>query len=266
MRPPVRPAGALRASIALLALLALLAFACLALATAAPILAQQATPPAPDRWVTDAAGFLKPETRRALDEKLEAYERATGHQVVVWIGDTTGGAPLEEWSARTFEAWRLGRKGIDDGLALFIFASDRTIAIEVGYGLEDRVPDAIASRIIRDDLTPRLRAGERDTAVTGAVDALLSHIEGRPFEDGKKDTSPPGGAPELHISVPEMVLLGLVLIGFIILFIKNPSLALWLLFAIISKRNGRGGAGGGSGGGFRGGGGRSGGGGARGSW
>ena len=61
-------------------------------------------PPAPTRWVTDSAGFLSSETRTGIDARLEAYEKRTGHQVVVWIGDTLGGAPLDEWAVKTFEA------------------------------------------------------------------------------------------------------------------------------------------------------------------
>src|SRR5262245_48733710 len=86
-----------------------------------PSLARAAVaPPPPTRWVTDLVGFLSPETRSALDQKLERYEKETGHQVIVWIGDTIGTEPLDEWATRTFQAWRLGRKGLDDGLAVFI--------------------------------------------------------------------------------------------------------------------------------------------------
>jgi uncharacterized protein len=217
-------------------------------------------PPPPSRWVNDNVGFLSPETRLALDQKLERYERETGHQVVVWIGGTIENEPLDEWAVRTFEAWRLGRKGLDDGLALFILAQDRKIAIEVGYGLEERVPDAIASRIIQEIMVPRIRAGERDQAVTAAVDALLSAIEGRPYEPAGGGA--PAPEPRAGPSIFKLILYGGVALLLLILFITNPSLALYLLYVISSGR----GNGGPGGGGFSGGGGRSGGGGARGSW
>jgi uncharacterized protein len=73
------------------------------LAAGAPI------PPAPTRWATDEAAFLTPSARGALDARLEGYERATGHQVVVWIGKTIEGAALDDWAVRTFAAWKLGR-------------------------------------------------------------------------------------------------------------------------------------------------------------
>jgi uncharacterized protein len=217
----------------------------------------------PARWVTDNAGFLSPETRRSLDQTLERYERETGHQVIVWIDKTIGTESLDEWAVRTFEAWRLGRKGIDDGLAVFILAEDRKIAIEVGYGLEDRVPDAVASRIIQDVMLPRIRTGEHDQAVTAAIGVLLSTIEGRPFEIGK-DTAPPVPKPHPWVGTAKLILIGAGALLLLILFITNPSLALSLLYVIMSGRGGRGMGGGG--GGFHGGGGRSGGGGARGSW
>ena len=127
--------------------LAALAVVAAVAAAAAP--AQPATPASPTRWVEDRAAMMSPAARDALDARLAGYQRATGHQVVVWIGATTGGAPLADWAVRTFAAWQLGRKGLDDGVAIFVLADDRAIDIEVGYGLEDRIPDAIASRIIR---------------------------------------------------------------------------------------------------------------------
>lgn len=222
------------------------------LAVGAPI------PAAPTRWVEDRAGFLSPAARTSLDARLEGYERATGHQVVVWIGKTLDGAPLDDWAVRTFAAWKVGRKGLDDGIAMFVLSEDRKIDIEVGYGLEDKVPDAIASRIIREVMTPRLRAGDRDGAVTAGVDAVLASIEGKPWA-GTSATAPP------EVRGPSLftwILGGLGLLAFVIFAITHPRMAMFMLWTIVA----RGGGGGGGGGGFGGGGGRSGGGGARGGW
>ena len=221
-----------------------------------------AVPPAPARWVTDEAAVLSPSTRQTLDARLESYQQATGHQVVVWIGTTLDGAPLDDWAVRTFAAWQVGRKGLDDGLAVFIHAEDRTIDIEVGYGLEGQVPDVVAARIIRDVMTPPLQAGDRDAAVTAGVEALLTAVEGQPWQGGDGIVEPTDVPP---VSTTQMVLGGLLLLGLIIFAITHPRMALWLLWTTLSAV-GRGGGGGGGGGGFRGGGGRSGGGGARGSW
>jgi uncharacterized protein len=230
-----------------------------ALATVPPAPAAPApVPPAPAHWVEDHAGLISPATRAALDARLAGYERATGHQVVVWIGRTLGGAPLDDWAVRSFAAWKLGRKGIDDGVAMFLLADDRKIDIEVGYGLEDRIPDAVASRIIREVMAPRLAAGDRDGAVTGGADAVLAAIEGRPW------TGAPAASQGEPPSTVSLVFGGLAALAVLILLVTHPRLALALLWAIFAGgRRGGGGGGGGFGGG---GGGRSGGGGARGGW
>jgi len=213
-------------------------------------------PPTPTSWVTDRAGLLSPQTTNELDQRLQAYEKATGHQVVVWIGHSIGDTPLDDWAVRTFKEWTIGRKGFDDGLVMFVLADDRKIDIEVGYGLEDRVPDAVASRVIRDVMAPRLQAGDRDGAIRAGTDAILEAIEGKPFTPGEKTTP----APQSHKLPLGWIIVG---VGCWILFMLNPSLAIALLWALFG-RGGRGG--GGDGGGFSGGGGRSGGGGARGGW
>jgi uncharacterized protein len=219
-------------------------------------------PPAPDRWATDQAGFLSRPAVEALDARLENYERQTGHQLLVWIGRTIGdNEVLEDWAARAFQAWKVGRKGLDDGLVLFILADDRKIRIEVGYGLEDKVPDAYAFRVIDNILAPGIRAGRPDEAVDAAVTALIGYIGG--------DENAAGQAPRRSpaMSTAKGIFTGIVVLFLIILFITHPSLALWLLINIISGGGGRGGGwGGGGGGGFSGGGGRSGGGGASGGW
>ena len=140
--------------------------------------AETPIPPPPTTWVTDTAGLLSQATRDALEQRLAAYNHATGHQLIVWIGSTTGDAPLEDWTIRAFTKWKVGRKKLDDGLALFMFTQDRKVRIEVGYGLEGVVTDAIASEIIRNEIVPRMRSGDADGAVTAGVSALLATIGG----------------------------------------------------------------------------------------
>ncbi len=230
--------------------------------------AQPGIPPAPERWATDQAGFLSRQAVEALDARLENYERQTGHQLLVWIGKNLGeNAVLEDWAVRTFEAWKVGRKGLDDGLVLFIFAEDRKIRIEVGYGLEDKVPDVYAYRVIANVLAPGIRAGRPDEAVDAAVTALIGYISGDENAPGEETGRPRGRA----MSSIKGIFTGVIILIVIILFITNPSLAFWLLINILSgggRGGGRGGGGwgGGGGGGFSGGGGGSGGGGASGGW
>lgn len=227
--------------------------------------AQASLPPPPTRWVTDAQAHLSPGTREDLDRRLAAYQKATGHQVLVWIGGSTGGTPLEDWAVRTFESWQVGRKGLDDGLVLFLLAQDRKLRIEVGYGLEGQMPDAIASRIIRETLTPRLAAGDWDGAVQNGVEAILSTLGGETSPPAEQDHAP----AQNTLGLGEIIFFSLLGLAFLALLITHPSLAIGLLFSILSGGRG-GGSGGGSwsggGGGWSGGGGRSGGGGASGSW
>lgn len=223
-------------------------------------------PPAPSDWVTDQVGFLSAPVRRSLNERLSRYEKETGRQVIVWVGSTTEGVPLEEWAVRTFEAWGIGHKGKDDGLALFVFASERRLRIEVGYGLEGLVPDAVANRIIQEEAVPRLRAGDADGAISATVSTVLAALGGeggaapqRPqFAVGRR------GAP---LSLGQLILFGVLGLALLIFVVTHPRLALLFLVQMMnSNRSHRGGWGGGGGGGFGGGGGRSGGGGASGSW
>jgi len=227
-------------------------------------------PPSPTRYVTDTAGFISESTRAQLDAKLEDYARANGHQILVYIGQSTGDTPIEDWGVKAFERWKPGRKGLDDGLALFIMAQDRKVRIEVGYGLESTVTDAVSSQIIQEIMDPRIRAGDRDGAVVGAVNALLGAIGGaqpsaqapRIVRGPSHPHSPPVGG------LVQIVFLLIGAVFLIVLFITNPSLALFLLYMLMSGGRGGGGGGGfsGGGGGFSGGGGSSGGGGATGSW
>ncbi len=228
-------------------------------------------PDSPTRWVTDTTGFLSPDALRTLDSRLSAYQQISGHQLIVYIAPSSGDAPIEDWAVRAFQKWKVGRKGLDDGLALFIMARDHKLRIEVGYGLEPTVTDAISSRVIRDVLSPRIAQGDHDGAVTAAIDSLTGVIGGSanalPAQQTPSGPAPAQGKP---LSVIQMVLLGIVGILVLGFLITHPTLAFFLLSNIGS--GGRGGFGGGGfgggdgGGGFSGGGGRSGGGGASGSW
>ena len=190
------------------------------------------TPPSPTRFVTDGAAFLSAAAQDELEQRLTRYERDTGHQVLLWIGQTTGGEPIESWAVRAFAAWRVGRKGFDDGVAVFILAADRKVRIEVGYGLEDRVPDAVAAQIIGDQMIPRLRAGDQDGAARAAVGGVLAAVGG---ETGAPQNAVPVPAAPPEIGWGQLLVLGLIgmlVLGFIV---TNPRLALMLLTTIASN-------------------------------
>ncbi len=224
-----------------------------------------AIPPRPTDYVTDYAGALGPQAARRIETELRTYEQVTKHHVIVWIGQTTGDTPLEDWTIHAAEQWKIGRKGVDDGVILFLFMRDHKVRIEVGYGLESALTDASAGAIIRNTIVPRMRAGDVDGAVQGGTDRILQTIT-------------PSFAVQTPISNAQSVTTGIVvfvvLLGFIVLFVTFITVAL-----IIGHRRGTwysGGAdsagwsgGGGSGGGGSDGGssgGSFGGGGASGSW
>ena len=247
--------------------------AVLLLFVAQPIVLAQETPipDAPARFVTDTAGFMSPAAVNQLNDRLEAYEQQTGRQLIVYIGTTTGAATIEDWAVRAFEKWKVGRKGIDDGLALIIMSEDRRLRFEVGYGLEGEVADALAFRVIDEIITPQLRAGNPDLAVTRGMEAIAAYA-GAPLP-GAATGTPQRAEERRPLSFGQIIVFGV--FGLILLFVfaTNPTLAMWLLVNILAGGGGRrgggfggGGFGGGGGGGFRGGGGRSGGGGASGSW
>jgi len=180
--------------------------------------------------------------------------------VIVWIGTSIGSEVLEPWAASTFRAWGIGRKGHDDGVAVFILTQDRKARIEVGYGLEGELTDLTAGRIIRERLVPGLRAGNGDAAVTATVDGVLRALGGDTAGAGEE--APPGH-PLSKWQLVGMGIGGLLLLLFLI---THPRAAMWMLFTLASSGRRGGGGWSGGGGGFSGGGGRSGGGGASGSW
>ena len=236
--------------------------------------AETPIPEAPSQWVTDTAGFMSHSAAGALNARLEEYERSTGHQLLVYIGQTTGDAPIEDWAVRAFAKWKVGKKGIDDGLVLFIMAADRKLRFEVGYGLEGVVPDIVAGRVINDVIVPRVQAGDRDSAVTAGMDAIMTIIGGGGVPRRSRDSE------RRPITLVQWIGYAIVAVVILFIFATNPTLALYLLASLLSGGGGRrrggwngggrggwhGGGWGGGGGGFSGGGGRSGGGGATGSW
>lgn len=231
------------------ALAAALASVIVIASAAAARAAETPIPPPPSTWVTDNVGLLAPSTRASLEQRLAAYNRATGHQVIVWIGATSGDAPLEDWTIRAFTAWKVGRKKLDDGLALFIFTQDRKTRIEVGYGLEGQVTDAAASRIARNEIASRMKVGDGDGAVTAGVSALLATIGG---ENG----APPNGAYQSESSPgnDSLWIFGLLFV-IVLVFLAACAAGAGGMYTIGSRGSKGGWYGGFFGGGFSGGGG-----------
>ena len=142
--------------------------------------AQPPAPPPPRNFFTDTAGVVPAEAAARIEQRLREFERTSSNQVLVVIGDRVpeGYTSLEEYTNRTAEAWRVGDKSRDNGAVLFVFVGDRKVRIEVGYGLEGALPDALASRIINDEITPRFREGKYGDGVSAGVEAIILATRG----------------------------------------------------------------------------------------
>ncbi|HSE89959.1 MAG TPA: TPM domain-containing protein [Candidatus Binatia bacterium] len=128
--------------------------------------------------INDYAGLIPTDRARALEERLARFEAETGHQIAVFTIPSLKGDSLEDFSIRVAETWKIGKKGFDNGAILLVARDDRRLRIEVGYGLEGVMPDAIASRIIREVITPRFRSGDYAGGIEAGVDAILKITKG----------------------------------------------------------------------------------------
>ena len=267
-----------------------------ALLASQPAAADVAVPPLKAR-VTDLTATLSPQQQATLEQTLAAFEARKGSQIAVLLVPTTQPETVEQYAVRVEETWKLGRKGIDDGVLLVIAKNDRKLRIEVGYGLEGALNDATAKRIIEEEITPRFKQGDFYGGTSAGVGRIIKVIDGEPLPP-PKSREPLGGGLDFN---------SLLFIGFILVFVVGNilraifgrflgagmvaaiagfiawtiggALLIGIVVAIIAfiislfggTRGGRwssGGFGGGGfrGGGFSGGGGSSGGGGAGGSW
>jgi uncharacterized protein len=245
---------------------------------AAVALAAEPSPPPPTHYFNDYAGVVSADDAAKLDQKLRQFDEQTSSQVVVAVFPELPSPSLEDFTVRTAQAWRVGRKKLDNGAVLFVFVKDRKARIETGYGLEGALPDVTAHRILDEQLAPHFRQGDYAGGLNAAVDAMLAATRG-------EYTASPAPAP------PRAGSGGDIGVGFFLV------VAVLVLVVAMTRRGGRGrtygrrgwygggpwwwggggggggggwsggGSGGGfSGGGFSGGGGSFGGGGASGSW
>ncbi|NWG86550.1 MAG: YgcG family protein [Hydrogenophilaceae bacterium] len=150
--------------------------------------AEVAVPPLAAR-VTDLTGTLSAEQRAGIEQKLAALESAKGSQIAVLLVPTTQPETVEQYAIRVAEAWQLGRKGIDDGALLLVAKDDRTLRIEVGYGLEGVIPDAIAKRVIEEVIVPRFKQGDFAGGIAAGTEALIKLVEGEPLPEPVRQAS-----------------------------------------------------------------------------
>lgn len=134
--------------------------------------------PALSARVTDLTGTLSQAQQAELDSASAAIEREKGSQVAILILPTTQPETIEQFGIRLAEAWKIGRGGVDDGVIVIVAKEDRKMRIEVGYGLEGAIPDAVAKRIVAEIMAPQFRQGDFAGGVHAAVLALGKQIRG----------------------------------------------------------------------------------------
>ena len=144
--------------------------------------AEVPVPPLTGR-VTDLTGTLSGEAVTRIEAKLANLEAKKGSQIAVLIVPTTQPEEIEQFGIRVGEAWKLGRKGVDDGASLIVAKHDRRVRIEVGQGLEGALPDAIANRIVTEAITPHFKLGDYDRGVEAGVDKMISVVNGEPLPE-----------------------------------------------------------------------------------
>ena len=152
-------------------------FLALLLCWACPTLAAVAVPPLSGR-VVDQTGTLRSDDVASLTQTLKNFEVRKGSQIAVLIVPTTDGEAIEQFSLRVAEAWKIGRKRVDDGALLVIAKDDRHLRIEVGYGIEGALTDATTKRIIDEDITPKFKAGDFSGGISAGVERMIKVIDG----------------------------------------------------------------------------------------
>jgi uncharacterized protein len=225
--------------------------------------------------IVDQANIISANTRAALEPKLADLEAKSGIQLVVATVMSLEGKEIEPYANELFRTWKLGEKDKNNGVLLLVAPNERRVRIEVGYGLEGTLTDALSKVIIANAITPRFKAGDFSDGITRGVDDIITVLT--------TDASEWQQRPSLRLdsqsgeTAPGNWLVTVLIIGFIFLCIVSSTFRSVvfniLLGVLLSSGSGRGGysgggswGGGGGGGGFSGGGGSSGGGGASGSW
>ena len=246
--------------------------AILVLAFCFRLFADEVIPPTPAAYFNDYAGVVSAGTAAQLDQTLEDFERQNSEQIVVAVfPKMQSDSSIEDYTVRVARSWQVGQKDKNNGAVLFVFIQDHKMFLQVGYGLEGVLPDALCKRIIDEQISPRFKAGDFDGGLTAGVQSILAATKGEYKGTGAtvSDSRRPYGS-----SSPFLGFGFIVLIVIVIFFVRGSGMFLpWLLLSSSGSSRGWGGGGfssgggfSGGGGGFSGGGGSFGGGGAGGGW
>lgn len=166
--------------------------------------------PALTARVTDLTGTLTAAQRTALEERLAAFEARKGSQIAVLIVPTTAPETIEQFGIRVGEQAKVGRKKVDDGAILVVATQDRALRIEVGYGLEGALSDAVSKRIIADDIVPHFKQGDIYGGINAGLSRMMSVIEGEALPPPQRRADARSEGEGLQ---------GLLVIGFMLVFV-----------------------------------------------
>jgi uncharacterized protein len=179
--------------------------------------------------IVDQANLLSPEQRQRIESKLAQFEQQTGDQVAVLTIDSLDGEAIEDYANKVARAWGLGRKGKDNGVLLLVAKQDRKMRIEAGYGLEPVLTD-LQTKVIQDEvIIPYFKKGDFGGGIEAGVDAILSTIQGRPFQPAPE----PAGQPARGKGTPDfgfLLFLLFILLPFSMSAARSRS---WLLYIIL---------------------------------
>lgn len=168
--------------------------------------------------VTDLTATLSADQRARLEEKIAAFEQQKGSQIAVLIVPSVMPETVTEYALRVVESWKLGRKGIDDGVLLLVAKDDRKLRIEVGYGLEGALNDATAKRIISETISPRFKQGDFYGGIDAGLDVMIKVAGGEALPEPKqasKANEASGGGIDFET---------LMFFGFILVFVVGGIL------------------------------------------
>jgi uncharacterized protein len=193
--------------------------------------------------VVDQAEILTAPARERIANMLQAHERANGDQIAILTINGIGAESIEDFAVRVFETWKLGSREKNNGVLIVVAPQEHRMRIEVGYGLEGRLTDVAAGRIIRNLMTPRFREGNYDVGVEAGATAVIQILEGRQSADADAEWAAPAKPTSgFHVapapmSLSERILISLFVFGIIGLFtfigIVTPGGMGWFMYVFL---------------------------------
>ncbi len=157
-----------------------------ALAIVLPLVAAEVIPPAPKAYFNDYAGITSTAAQQKLNTELAQFERDTSNQLVVVIYPTMqSNSSIEDYTVRVAQKWGVGQKDKSNGAVLFVFSQDRKLYLQVGYGLEGALPDALTRRLIANEIVPSFKAGQYAAGLQRGIHAIMAATKGEYKGTGK---------------------------------------------------------------------------------